>query len=441
MPGSGEAHSVGRVFRALPVRSVVIDIVIAVGFLAIALPVEVQIVPWAGLEQRVGTTLAAVPGIAVAIVFAAALAVRRLAPGLALGAAWAGAVLQMGFGRPPSFSDAAVFAVLYTAAAYGTRQVFWVGLGSAIAGAGIGTVYLFVGPLSGGAAVSWETLPVAAIVLVAAVFALGLSWTIGALVRTSRRARETRQEREVARAETAAEAERVRIARDMHDVVAHSLAVVIAQADGARYATAADPAAAPAALATISATARDALADVRLLLTQLRHSQSEGPQPTLADLEGLYAQVREAGVDLRVDVDPMPIGDPPAGVQLAVFRIVQEALTNALRHGDHSSPVEVGLRWLPERVEVEIENVVAPAASVPAPAPALTDAAPAGDLPRGHGLIGMRERAQLVGGKVDAGADGPVFRVRAVIPVPPAPGSPSSAPGDPSPSPFSPEES
>ena len=344
----------------------------------------------------------------------------------------------MGFGRPPSFSDAAVFAVLYTAAAYGTRQVFWVGLGSAIAGAGIGTVYLFVGPLSGGAAVSWETLPVAAIVLVAAVFALGLSWTIGALVRTSRRARETRQEREVARAETAAEAERVRIARDMHDVVAHSLAVVIAQADGARYAAAADPAAAPAALATISATARDALADVRLLLTQLRHSQSEGPQPTLADLEGLYGQVREAGVDLRVDVDPMPIGDPPAGVQLAVFRIVQEALTNALRHGDHTSPVEVGLRWLPQRVEVEIENVVAPAASVPAPA--LTDAAPAGDLPRGHGLIGMRERAQLAGGKADAGADGPVFRVRAVIPVPSAPGTPS-VPGDPSPSPLSPEAS
>ena len=136
----------------------------------------------------------------------------------------------------------------------------------------------------------------------------------------------------------------MRIARDMHDVVAHSLAVVIAQADGARYAPRRRriPAVATEALGTISTTARAALADVRLLLTQLRHSQGDGPQPTLADLEALYAQVRAAGVDLRVDVDPAPPGEPPAAVQLAVYRILQEALTNALRHGD-GGPVAVRL--------------------------------------------------------------------------------------------------
>ena len=167
-------------------------------------------------------------------------------------------------------------------------------------------------------------------------------------MRTAVRARANRAAQKRAEAEAAAEQERVRIARDMHDVVAHSLAVVIAQADGARYAAAsADPAAAAEALGTISTTARAALADVRLLLTQLRHSQSAGPAAAaFADLEELYAQVRSAGVELRVDVDPAPAAEPSAAVQLAVYRILQEALTNAIRHGD-GGPVSVRLAWLP----------------------------------------------------------------------------------------------
>src|SRR5690606_2831270 len=206
------------------------------------------------------------------------------------------------------------------------------------------------------------------------------AWTVGALVRSGMRARENRAGELRAQAETAAEQERVRIARDMHDVVAHSLAVVIAQADGARYAAASDPGVTAQALGTISSTARSALADVRLLLTQLRHAQGEGPQPTLTDLEELYAHVRAAGVDLRVDVDPAPRADPPAAVQLAVYRILQEALTNALRHGDEG-PVQVRQQWLPDRLDVEVRNAVA------------ADATPGA----GHGVIGMRERAQLVG--------------------------------------------
>ncbi|WP_306343206.1 histidine kinase dimerization/phosphoacceptor domain-containing protein, partial [Escherichia coli] len=95
---------------------------------------------------------------------------------------------------------------------------------------------------------------------------------------------------------------------------AHSLAVVIAQADGARYAAAQNPAAATDALSTISTTARAALSDVRLLLQQLRHSQADGPQPTLADIESLYAQVRAAGVELETTVDSVPDAEPPASV-------------------------------------------------------------------------------------------------------------------------------
>jgi signal transduction histidine kinase len=188
----------------------------------------------------------------------------------------------------------------------------------------------------------------------------------------------------------------------MHDVVAHSLAVVVAQANGARYAGRTDPQIALDTLATISQTAGAALADVRMLLAQLRHREAEGPQPTIADLEPLFAQIRAAGVPLQIDIDPAPRGDVPASVQLAVYRILQEALTNALRHRDGGS-VDVTMSWYPGSVMVEIAN----------------DADAQGHSARdglGHGIIGMRERAALVGGSLDIDhADGR-FRVRARIP-------------------------
>jgi signal transduction histidine kinase len=158
---------------------------------------------------------------------------------------------------------------------------------------------------------------------------------------------------------------------------------------------------ATAALGTISTIARAALADVRVLLTQLRHSEPAGPQPTLADLEELYAQVRAAGVDLNIDVDPAPLGQPPASVQLAVYRILQEALTNALRHGG-GAPVAVTLAWHPDRVALEVRNRLPP-----------------GHHPgeSGHGLLGMGERAHLVGGHLSAADSGGDFVVGAELPI------------------------
>ncbi|MDQ7878230.1 histidine kinase [Microbacterium sp. QXD-8] len=395
-------------FRRLKTYQLVTDVSIALVFLLVAWPVEAVMATGAfGVEYLFGSEGHTAFGLLIAGIFSAALAVRRLSPALALGLAWLGAVAQIGLGRPPSFSDVAIFAVLYATAAYGVRPVYWAGFTSAIVGALVITVYLFAGPVFAGGGLSWQTLPVALVTLVAAAFALGLSWTIGALVRTAVRARENREAQQRAEAETVAEQERVRIARDMHDVVAHSLAVVIAQADGARYAAAADPAVATDALATISSTARSALADVRLLLGQLRHRQGDGPQPTIADLEELYAQVRAAGVELRVDVDPAPQrssaeGEPAAAVQLAVYRILQEALTNALRHGAPGGPVDVRLAWLPDRVELDVRNPIVP-----------------GTQPGrfGHGLIGMRERAQLAGGRLDAADEFGAFTVRAHLPI------------------------
>ncbi|MGC5221262.1 sensor histidine kinase [Micromonospora sp. DT81.3] len=343
-------------------------------------------------------------GITVALMMTGALAVRRWSPGISLAVAWFGAVLQMLAGLNPRLSDVAIFAVLYVTAAYGTRLVFWLGFASSLVGALVITIYLTLGPFLGSSGVSWSSIPTALAVLVAAGFALLLSWTVGALVRTAFRARDNRAAQVRAESDAIAEQERVRIARDMHDVVAHSLAVVIAQADGARYAAASDPSAATAALTTISTTARAALADVRLLLTRLRHSEGIEPQPTLADLEGLYADVRAAGLEVSVDVDPAPRSEPGAGVQLAVFRILQEALTNALRHGA-GSRADVRLAWHPDRVDLEVRNPVGQA-RVPVPA--------AG---QGHGLIGMTERAQLAGGRLEATERDGVFVLSATIPI------------------------
>lgn len=408
-------------FRPLTRLQLVVDIVVAALFAAVVL--------WPELEAGRAVAFNALSTALVVFGMAAALAVRRLSPGLSLAIAWAAAIVQMAFGRPPNISDIAVFGVLFATAAYGSRRVFWAGLASVGVGAVVIVGYLFV-PIVSGIGLDGGAIATAAAVLIAALFGLGLAWTIGALVRTGIRARENRRAQELAEAEAAAEAERTRIARDMHDVVAHSLAVVIAQADGARYAAASDPAAAADALSTISMTARAALSDVRMLLTQLRHTEAPGPQPSLADLEQLYGQVRAAGVQLEVDVDPTPRGDVPASVQLAVFRILQEALTNALRHGS-GGPVQVGLAWHDDRVELSVSNGIDPAQPQPPAqpespaqpdAPASTAAGPLPSVPRGHGLIGMRERAQLVGGALVAGSDGDgSFRVQASLPIGTAP--------------------
>jgi signal transduction histidine kinase len=336
-------------------------------------------------------------------------ALRRLSPPVALALAWVGAILQMLAQLPPLPVDIAIFAVLYTCAAYGTNRVFWLGFASSIAGALAITVYLLIPTaaysITAGGDELMFYLITGSMLFIAAVFGLLLAWTVGALVRVGLRARGNAEAQRQAEERATAEFERNRIARDMHDVVAHSLAVVIAQADGARYAAAADPDAAAESLQTISSTARSALADVRMLLTQLRHSEGEGPQPTIAELEVLYAQVRAAGLDLRVDIDPAPPGEPPAAVQIAVYRILQEALTNAIRHGAGGT-VDVSLSWLSDRVEVRVSNPLPPASEATGPV-----------RTGGHGLIGMRERAQLIGGSIEVGPRGDAFVVAATLPI------------------------
>ena len=386
--------------RPLSRAGLVLDIVGAALLFVLLTPLSVV---FYAPQPEQGTSAVDVIGLVASSVFLfGGVAIGRLAPGLALAAAWAGAIVQMLAGFGPLPSDFAILLVLYATAAWGTRRVLWWGFGSVIAGGIVASLYMvFVGGVRFGSGSGWELVTGGTLLLSASIMALGFAWVCGLLWRVVLRNRRTRSAQLQAEALAAEEQERVRIARDMHDVVAHSLAVVIAQADGARYAAAVKPEMATEALGTIAQTARGALSDVRMLLTQLRHRQGDGPQPTLADLEALFAQVRQAGIEPRVTVDPMPPGEPPGAIQLAVYRILQEALTNAIRHGDGA--VDVHLAWLPDRVDIEVRNAVSADGTSSAPG--------------GHGLIGMRERAQLVGGSLQAERRGAEFVVQSSLPI------------------------
>lgn len=348
---------------------------------------------------------------------AAALALRRFSPALALGLAWVTSLIQVIFGIGPDLSNLAILPVLYATARYGILLIRWIGLGSTGAGALIVAAYTSLATIFGNQFGDGNqifiSLPHAitasVIVFFSAFSVFALSWTFGLLARTWSRAREAGQARILAERQRidaqrsiVVEQERNRIARDMHDVVAHSLAVVIAQADGARYARAENPESVDAALTTISTTAREALGDVRILLGQLRHSQDEAPQPVLADLDRLFEQFRASGLP----VDFEEAGTPrqlATGAQLAVYRIVQEALTNALRHGDSPGSATVSFRWEADEFALEVTSALEEGNVKPA-----TSA--------GHGLAGMTERAVLAGGTLTAEPHDGSFMVSATIP-------------------------
>ena len=342
-------------------------------------------------------------------IYAVAIGIRRVSPGAALALAWIASIAQISIGVSPSFYDVATLVVLYTTAAYGSRAVRYLGLASVVVGSAVAAAYLSAeGAARGVADTVLGPFGLPSIILQFAllflilVIILGASWVVGLLMRAMMRARESRLAKEAAEQDVIVEQERNRIARDMHDVVAHSLAVVIAQSDGARYARAHDPEAVDEALIAISTTARDALADVRLLLGQLRHSQGNGPQPVLADLDRLLDQLRASGLTISFAQtgEPRPLG---TAQELSIYRIVQEAITNALRHGDRGREVVVAFDWRPDAIDITITNGI----DVP------TTTA---QLHIGHGLAGMTERASLVGGSLRAQPAGDRFVVSATVP-------------------------
>jgi signal transduction histidine kinase len=276
-------------------------------------------------------------------------------------------------------------------------------LGQAVAGLVLAATALTVAALQGIASIIWG------VGLLVGAWAAGRALrahrlVIAELARTTEALRLSRE----AHAEAAVVAERARIARELHDVIAHSVGVMVVQAGAAERTIPLDPDRAIAATQSVQDCGRQALADLRNLLGLLRTADpgdaTLSPQPGLDDVPALMTRLQDAGLSVRLNSIGAPRSLPP-GVDLAAFRIVQEALTNVLKH----APVPAAamtLRYLDHGVDIEIVNAHR-SGQPPAPPPPGS----------GHGLVGMRERSALYGGSFAAGLrEGGEFAVRVHLP-------------------------
>ncbi|HEX9528200.1 MAG TPA: histidine kinase [Streptosporangiaceae bacterium] len=326
------------------------------------------------------------------------LVVRRIWPSAVFG--WLFAVSAVaGLWNVRLVVSFALVVALYTVAAYQSRR-------RALEAAGLleGGVAAAVIRLTGS---GWWHGAILGTGMVAAALGLGLySATRRAYLkelhdRAERLERERDQQKELAAA-----AERGRITREMHDIVAHNLAVMIALSDGAAAASARSSPQAAKAMRTVSATGRQALADTRRLLsgpaTDAGQDSEREPLPDLSGLDALVARVRAAGLPVSYELQgaPAPLS---AGVQLTVYRLVQEALTNTLKHAGAGASAVVRLWYLPGELRLVVEDDGA-GASAPQPDTG------------GRGLAGMRQRVQTFGGEVQAGPRSPAgWRVSALL--------------------------
>ena len=234
---------------------------------------------------------------------------------------------------------------------------------------------------------------------------LSVVWYIGRRLRTREEDAEERRREQAADADRAVQAERTRIARELHDVVAHRVSLMTVQAGAAKTVASDDPQAALQAMEAVEHAGRQALDELRHLLGVLRPSAdggSLGPQPGLTDVPRLIDQFREAGLDVSLSVSGATT-DLPARVDLSAYRIVQEALTNVLKHAGPGAQSDVRVSIDDGAVAIEISDDGQAVTSLPG---------------SGHGIMGMRERALLLGGSLTAGpraAGG--FRVAANLPI------------------------
>jgi signal transduction histidine kinase len=286
---------------------------------------------------------------------------------------------------------------LYTVAAYSPRRERFIG-------AAVVAIGLVVVAASNAPGLNFSSIVFNYVLFTASYF-------LGASVRNRRlytqqleeRAEQLERERDEEARRAVAE-ERVRIAQDLHDVVAHSMGVIAVQAGVGAHVIDTDPAEAKKSLEAISLTSRSTLTEIRRMLGVLRDdARAEfAPAPGLVDLERLVQQICDAGVDTHVTWEGHR-GEVPHGVDLTAYRIVQESLTNVLKHGGPNVHVDVTIRYEPEALDVEI---VDDGRGVNGRSSA-----------SGHGLLGMRERVAVYGGSFDAGPHaGGGFRVAARLP-------------------------
>jgi signal transduction histidine kinase len=349
-------------------------------------------------------------GIPVALLLAVPVAFRRSHPVGAFAAAIVIGALQVLLNLRPTAADLAIVILLYTLAAYTPRRISVTGLAICLMGSATAVARWMPGQLSVLDAIAVGSIMFAGPSLIA--------WVLGDSVRYRRayyaaledRAARLEAERD-AQAQVAAAAERARIARELHDVVAHNVSVMVVQADGASYALDNDPGKAREALAAIAGTGRQALAEMRRLLGVLRRDEDgtdpgRAPLPGIAQLGELLEQTRAAGLSVTLTVEgvPQPL---PDGAALAAYRIVQESLTNTRKHGGPLATAQVTLRYLEDALVLRITDDGQGPVTMP-------DGA-------GHGLNGMRERVAIYGGWVQAGPrPGGGYHVTARLPFLPA---------------------
>ncbi|MEV1171517.1 sensor histidine kinase [Nonomuraea sp. NPDC049784] len=326
-------------------------------------------------------------------------AVRRRWPLAAMCAGLVPETLLTVLGYGTGMSELASLVLLYTVASYR-------GLAVALGGLLISLVTYALGVLAGPVrAASWSEHVVVAVVLVA-VWGAGRSLRLRRAYLDELKDRAERLERAHAADTRAARAEeRSRIARELHDVVAHHVSVMTVQAAAARRVLASDPELAREALSAIEHTGRMAMTEMRNIVGVLRtDARAElGPQPGVQDLPGLVEQMREAGLPTRLleEGEPRPL---PAGVDLAAYRLVQEGLTNSLRHAGPGAKAVVTVRHDPHELDVRVEDDGLGAAGLSSRS--------------GHGLVGIRERVALYGGILSIGPlPGGGFEVRAKFPL------------------------
>ncbi|MEU9739359.1 sensor histidine kinase [Micromonospora chersina] len=400
--------TVDRIVFGRPLRSVAFDAAVS-GLVAL--------VAVLGIAAQPG----GVAGAAVGVVMALVLLFRRIHPSAVAAGVAVLALLQVVVGWGPLAYDVGVLIALYSVVKYADRLRDGILAGIVAA----------IGVLLASAEMP-DTAPWWAGALYYGLIT-GAVWLVGLNVRTRRlyvlsleeRAATLERERE-AESRAAVAEERTRIARELHDVVAHSMAVMIVQADGVRFTIDRDPATAREAAKVVADTGRQALEEMRRLVGVLREPSRPEPtaspdgtldavpahrRPALVELPDLLDRFRAAGLRITDTAGGTPVALPP-GLELTVYRVVQESLTNALKHAGVGAAVELRLDWSADAVVV---RAVDDGRGRPVVRPA-----PSG----GHGLVGMRERVGVYDGSLAAGPtlDGG-WRVEARLPLPSAPGT------------------
>ncbi|NHC13701.1 sensor histidine kinase [Motilibacter deserti] len=354
-----------------------------------------------------------------ALAMGAAAGAYRLQPALALALVWVSAVLQVLVGRDVAFVQLATVLVAYGTARYGRPLTVWASGLSIPTGAVLAVAYvattgtdlprrLGLDRLSGDL-----SAPAVANGLALVLATLAGPWLVGLLLRVRDAYRRSVAQRRAAEAEAeraqeiaGLEAAQARLARDVHDVVGHSLTVILAQADSAQFYGDDDIAKIRSAMEQIAATARSSLGDVRQVLAST--SPDAAPPRPPGGLDQLIDGVRSAGHDVRLTVEGQPQPMPPE-LDVVAYRVLQEMLTNAIRHGRRDLPVFVGRVWGADDLRLEVRNTVQELEYTSG---------------EGLGLPGMARRLEAVGGRLwtrrEDTADGTIeFAVTADVPLRP----------------------